>query len=160
GTVGYNRYVLGYAGPGCAPRAGPDPGLPSLLPALAHAHPRPTGRPRSPPPSGRPPPIKDLSMRVLLWCLLTFYGHGHDGMEPTDRLIPAGWQGNPWGPAANLARKEGKLPPLKDTPLMAQWDQWGHKVLRDGDILFRRGDARILGGWFPFSRFIANISGS
>lgn len=99
-------------------------------------------------------------MRVLLWCLLTFSGQGHDGLEPTDRLIPPGWQGNPWGPAANLARKEGKLPQIQDSPLMKQWDQWGRKVLRDGDVLFRRGDARILGGWFPFSRFIANISGS
>ena len=43
---------------------------------------------------------------------------------------------------------------------MKQWDQWGRKVLKTGDILFRRGDARILGGCFPFSRFIANVSGS
>ena len=43
---------------------------------------------------------------------------------------------------------------------MKQWDEWGRKVLKPGDILFRRGDARILGGLFPFSRFIANVSGS
>ncbi|WP_435020844.1 YiiX/YebB-like N1pC/P60 family cysteine hydrolase [Tundrisphaera sp. TA3] len=101
-------------------------------------------------------------MRVLFWLLLAINGggSGHDGLEATDRLIPPGWQGNPWGPAANLARKEGRLPTISDTPLMTQWDQWGRKVLKEGDIVFRRGDARILGGWFPFSRFIANISGS
>jgi hypothetical protein len=43
---------------------------------------------------------------------------------------------------------------------MKQWDGWGKKVLRDGDILFRRGDAKLLRGHFPFSRFIANVSGS
>jgi hypothetical protein len=98
-------------------------------------------------------------MRVLLWLLLAF--HGQDGgREPTDRLVPPGWQGNPWGPVATAARKSGGLPPIVDTPAMKQWDQWGRKVLKDGDLLFRRGDARILGGMFPFSRFIANISGS
>jgi hypothetical protein len=43
---------------------------------------------------------------------------------------------------------------------MKEWDRWGRQVLQTGDLLFRRGDARILRGWFPFSRFIANISGS
>jgi hypothetical protein len=46
------------------------------------------------------------------------------------------------------------------TPTMNQWDRWGKTVLRDGDILFRRADARVLFGRFPFSRFIANVSGS
>ena len=99
-------------------------------------------------------------MRVLLWLLLVYNGGEDRGKEPTDLLIPPGWQGNPWGPAATAARKSGELPAIPDTPLMKQWDQWGRKVLKDGDVLFRRGDARILGGMFPFSRFIANISGS
>ena len=99
-------------------------------------------------------------MRVLLWVLVALNGGQDGGKEPTDRLVPPGWQGNPWGPAATAARKSGELPAIPDTPLMKQWDQWGRKVLKDGDILFRRGDARILGGMFPFSRFIANISGS
>ena len=43
---------------------------------------------------------------------------------------------------------------------MAKWDQWGRKVLRDGDIVFRLGDARILHGLFPMSRFYANCSNS
>jgi Permuted papain-like amidase enzyme, YaeF/YiiX, C92 family len=84
----------------------------------------------------------------------------HDGKEPTDRLAPIGWQGNPWGPEATKAREVGKLPPLAMTPLMKKWDEWGRAVLRDGDIVFRLGDARILFGYFPFSRFIAQASGS
>ena len=99
-------------------------------------------------------------MRTLLWLVLTFGGGRHEGTEATDLLMPAGWQGNPWGPAATAARKAGKIPPFVDTPAMKQWDQWGRQVLRTGDVLFRRGDARILYGWFPFSRFIANVSGS
>ncbi len=99
-------------------------------------------------------------MRVLLWLLLAYHGGADRGKEPTDLLVPASWQGNPWGPAATAARKSGELPAIPDTPAMKQWDQWGRKVLKTGDLLFRRGDARLLNGWFPFSRFIANISGS
>jgi hypothetical protein len=33
-------------------------------------------------------------------------------------------------------------------------------VLREGDIVFRRADARILFGRFPFSRFTAKVTGS
>jgi hypothetical protein len=99
-------------------------------------------------------------MRVLLWLLLVTTGGDDRGKEPTDRLVPASWQGNPWGPAATAARKSGELPPIPETPLMKQWDEWGKKVLKPGDVLFRRGDARLLGGLFPFSRFIANVSGS
>jgi hypothetical protein len=101
-------------------------------------------------------------MRFLLWMVLSFQAGGgmQGGMEATDRLVPPGYKGNPWGPAATAARKAGQLPPIPDTPLMTQWDRWGRQVLKDGDIVFRRGDARILGGWFPFSRFLANVSGS
>lgn len=98
-------------------------------------------------------------MRVLLWLVMVYAGR-HDGLEATDRLVPPGWVGNPWGPAATAARKAGQLPPIVDTPEMVLWDRWGRQVLRTGDILFRRGDARVLGGFFPFSRFIANASGS
>ena len=99
-------------------------------------------------------------MRGLLWLLLMINSQGDKMSEATDRLIPPGWQGNPWGPVANQARKDGTIPAMPDTPVMIQWDKWGKTVLREGDIVFRRGDARILNGWFPFSRFIANISGS
>lgn len=86
--------------------------------------------------------------------------NGHDGKEPTDRLIPAGWRGNPWGPEATRARADGEIPPIAATPTMKQWDAWGKVVLRDGDIVFRRGDARIFFGRFPFSRFLALASNS
>ena len=92
--------------------------------------------------------------------LIVLVGGGRDNLEPTDRLTPPGWVGNPWGPDAYAARKAGKIPPIAYSPGMRRWDEWGNKVLRDGDILFRRGDARILFGRFPMSRFIANVSGS
>src|SRR5215831_12429872 len=98
-------------------------------------------------------------MWSLVWCITMLFG-GHDGLEPTDRLVPPGWKGNPWGPEAARARASGEIPPIPMTPLMKQWDKWGKQVLRDGDILFRRADARLLLGRFPFSRFTANISGS
>jgi len=98
-------------------------------------------------------------MWTFVWLMATVYG-GHDGLEPTDRLIPPGWQGNPWGPEATHARRVGLIPPVPMSPAMKQWEGWGKQVLRDGDLLFRRGDAKLLRGRFPFSRFIANVSGS
>ena len=95
-----------------------------------------------------------------LVALVVLLGNRPDGLEPTDRLAPPGWTGNPWGPAATHAREAGTLPPLPTTPEMTRWEAWGKKNLRDGDIVFRRGDARLLRGFFPFSRFIANVSGS
>ena len=101
-----------------------------------------------------------MILRVLGWFLALSLGGQRDNLEPTDRLVPPGYKGNPWGPAATLARKEGTLPPIAMTPKMAQWDKWGRAVLKDGDIVFRRGDAYILLGKFPFSRWLANASGS
>ncbi len=98
-------------------------------------------------------------MWTFVWLVTTIF-NGHDGLEPTDRLVPPGWQGNPWGPAATRRGRPAQLPPIAMTPIMKQWDRWGRKVLRDGDIVFRRADARILLGRFPFSRFTARVSGS
>ena len=98
-------------------------------------------------------------MLTIIW-LMSMMLNSHDGLEPTDRLIPSGWKGNPWGPEASKARESGAIPPVPMTPVMTQWDKWGKAVLKDGDVLFRRGDAKLLRGRFPFSRFIANISGS
>ena len=98
-------------------------------------------------------------MWTFVWLASVIF-NTHDGLEPTDRLVPPGWQGNPWGPEATEARRNGEIPSIPMTPGMKQWDKWGRQVLRDGDILFRRGDARLLRGYFPFSRFIANVSGS
>jgi Permuted papain-like amidase enzyme, YaeF/YiiX, C92 family len=81
-------------------------------------------------------------------------------LELSARLAPPGFEGNYWGPEATEARAEGKLPPVPMTPHMARWDRWGRQVLRDGDIVFRMGDARLLHGYFPMSRFLANCSNS
>jgi hypothetical protein len=43
---------------------------------------------------------------------------------------------------------------------MARWQRWGREVLRDGDIVFRLGDARVVRGMVPISRFIARATGS
>jgi hypothetical protein len=80
--------------------------------------------------------------------------------EASDRMSPAGWTGNYWGPDATRARLAGQLPPVPTNGLMALWGQWGRSVLRDGDIVFRLGDARIARGMFPLSRFIARATGS
>ncbi len=74
--------------------------------------------------------------------------------------LAAGYPGNYYGPTATEARREGRMPPIVMTPHMARWDRWGKQVLRDGDIVFRRGDARLLHGYFPMSKFLANCSNS
>jgi hypothetical protein len=99
-------------------------------------------------------------MLTIVWLMTTLFNDRNDGKEPTDRLIPATWQGNPWGPEATHAREIGEIPPIESTPLMKQWDAWGKTVLRDGDLLFRRGDAKLLFGRFPFSRFLSAVSNS
>ena len=100
-----------------------------------------------------------MALRMIGWFLAMAL-HAPGGKEPTDRLVPPGWEGNPWGPAATAARASGELPSIPLTPRMEQWDRWGRAVLREGDVVFRRGDARLLHGYFPFSRFIANASNS
>jgi hypothetical protein len=75
-------------------------------------------------------------------------------------MTPPGCTGNPWGPAAARARLAGGLPPILMTPQMAKWDRWGKKSLRDGDIVFRLGDARTMLGWFPLSYLIAQATAS
>ncbi|WP_165219123.1 YiiX/YebB-like N1pC/P60 family cysteine hydrolase [Aquisphaera insulae] len=98
-------------------------------------------------------------LSLLLWFMPILLESPSEG-EATDRLVPAGFRGNYWGPEACKARKEGKLSALKITPEMARWDDWGRKVLKDGDIVFRMGDARVLRGLFPMSKFYANCSNS
>jgi hypothetical protein len=97
---------------------------------------------------------------VLFRCFLVFAATRPSGMEDTDLMAPPGWVGNYWGPAAYSARACGELATWPETPKMRAWDRWGRQVLRDGDVLFRLGDARIFFGYFPFSRFIARASGS
>ncbi|MFO0889687.1 MAG: YiiX/YebB-like N1pC/P60 family cysteine hydrolase [Isosphaeraceae bacterium] len=96
---------------------------------------------------------------LLCWVLaLSRYDLG--ASEPTDRLRPAGWTGNFWGPAAERARRTGELAPLPMDPSLARWRRWGNQTLRDGDIVFRLGDARVWRGILPLSRFIARATGS
>jgi hypothetical protein len=80
--------------------------------------------------------------------------------EATDWMKPSGFVGNFWGPAAWRARRMGQLPPLPSDPEMARWHHWGRKTLRQGDIVFRLGDARVIRGMAPISRFIARATGS
>jgi len=98
-------------------------------------------------------------LRLFGW-ILALSVHGGDNLEPTDRLVPPNFKGNPWGPAATRDRQSGKIPPIRVTPLMVQWDRWGKTVLKEGDIVFRRGDAHVLFGQFPFSKWLANVSNS
>jgi hypothetical protein len=80
--------------------------------------------------------------------------------EPTDWMKPPAWTGNFWGPAATRARADGLLPPLPSNPEMTRWQRWGRELLREGDIVFRLGDARVVRGLVPLSRFIARATGS
>jgi hypothetical protein len=80
--------------------------------------------------------------------------------ETTDNMIPRGWRGNPWGPAANQARLRGEIAVVPNNPEMAVWEAWGRQNLRDGDIIFRMGDARAVLGLFPFSKVSAAIANS
>jgi hypothetical protein len=82
------------------------------------------------------------------------------GSEPTDWMNPPDYTGNPWGPEAWRARRMGQLPPLLSSPGMARWRNWGRETLREGDIVFRLGDARVIRGMAPLSRFIARATGS
>jgi hypothetical protein len=96
---------------------------------------------------------------ILFWLLPLVLFHPEE-REMSERLAPPGFAGNYWGPEATTARDQGKLSPIVITQHMAHWDQWGRQVLRDGDIVFRMGDARILHGYVPFSRFLADCSNS
>ncbi len=80
--------------------------------------------------------------------------------ETTDRMVPRSWKGNPWGPQANAARAAGTIPSVPNNPEMIAWEGWGRENLKDGDILFRMGDARAVMGLFPFSRVSAGIAAS
>ncbi len=88
-------------------------------------------------------------MIVLLgWVFALLVNHPQEA-ELTERLAPAGSERNFWGPEATKARHEGSLSPIIATQHMARWDRWGRQVLRDGDIVFRLGDARVGRGYFP-----------
>ena len=82
-----------------------------------------------------------------LCCWLIAFSNDERGQqERSDWSRPAAWSGRFWGPAASRARSAGVLPPLPMDPAMARWNRWGRDVLREGDIVFRLGDARALRG--------------
>jgi hypothetical protein len=94
-------------------------------------------------------------------CWIFALWHYERGAEETiDWMKPPAWSGNFWGPAASRARSAGELPPLPMNPAMIRWNRWGRDVLREGDIVFRLGDARSVRGLFALSWFIARATGS
>jgi hypothetical protein len=92
--------------------------------------------------------------------MIGLWTYDQDLEDGTDRLRPPAWSGNFWGPAANRARSAGQLPSLPMNPSMTRWSRWGRDVLREGDIVFRLGDARALRNIFALSWFIARATGS
>ncbi len=99
-------------------------------------------------------------MAWLFCWMIALSAHARGAAEATDQMTPPGWAGNPWGPAATRARLAGELPPIVMSPRMTRWDSWGKQVVRDGDIVFRLGDARTMLGWFPLSHLIAQATAS
>src|SRR5580704_6879258 len=99
-------------------------------------------------------------MAWFCFWMVALYNSEQGAGEATDWMKPATWKGNYWGPDATRARLAGQLPPLPTNAVMMRWGPWGRQVLREGDIVFRLGDARIARGMFPLSRFIARSSGS
>jgi hypothetical protein len=99
---------------------------------------------------------------IWFYCLMIALGTSEQrAAEATDWMKPSTWTGNFWGPAATRARLTGQLPPLPtNNAAMTRWRSWGQNVLREGDIVFRLGDARAMRGTFPLSRFIARATGS
>jgi hypothetical protein len=99
----------------------------------------------------------------LIWfcCwMISLWNSEQGAAEATDWMKPPTWTGNYWGPSATRARLTGQLPPLPTNAAMDRWRGWGRTALRDGDIVFRLGDARTLRGILPLSRFIAAATGS
>ena len=102
-----------------------------------------------------------VALRALLHCLDDRAGvvrtecGGSNRLDKTTRLV---WQ--LLGPGRDPSPVGRNLPPLPSNPGMARWQEWGRDVLRQGDIVFRLGDARVLRGMVPLSRFIARATGS
>lgn len=98
---------------------------------------------------------------LYIFCWMIALATNEQGAaEATDWIKPPTWSGNYWGPVATRARSAGNLPPLPSNPEMGRWHRRGREVLRQGDIVFRLGDARVVRGMVPLSRFIARATGS
>jgi len=96
--------------------------------------------------------------------ILILFLYGLAGCAHTDDLsqtmVASGWHGNPWGPSAQAARLSGTLDTIPLSPPMLAWERWGKSHLRDGDLIFRMGNARLAFGLYPFSQISADIAGS
>jgi hypothetical protein len=99
---------------------------------------------------------------VIWFCcwMIAFWNDERGQSERSDWTRPAAWSGRFWGPDASRARSAGELLPLPMDPEMARWNRWGRDELREGDIVFRLGDARALRGIFALSWFIARATDS
>jgi hypothetical protein len=110
------------------------------------------------------PSRMDSKSRRFGWVLLTMAlasGFGCRGAgETTDKMVPWGFKGNPWGPEANAKRACGEFPAIPDNREMLAWEAWGRSHLQEGDIVLRMGDARAAMGMFPFSKVSAAIADS
>ena len=101
-------------------------------------------------------------LTVFWFCcwMIAFWNDERGLEERSDWTRPAAWSGRFWGPAASRARSAGELLPLPMDPEMARWNRWGRDVLREGDIVFRLGDARAMHGILALSWFIARATDS
>ena len=57
-------------------------------------------------------------MWTIVW-MMSLVWNSHDGLEPTDRLIPAGWQGNPTEAEQHLQESVALYQTLGDRSSMA-----------------------------------------
>ena len=112
--------------------------------------------------SGPSSPRCTRRLTVFWFCcwMIVFWNDERGLEERSDWMRPAAWSGRFWGPAASRARSAGELLPLPMDPDMARWNRWGRDVLREGDIVFRLGDARAMRGIFALSWFIARATDS
>jgi hypothetical protein len=99
-------------------------------------------------------------MYWMCFWMIALWNYERGAETETDWMKPPAWSGNFWGPAACRARSAGRLPPLPVSPELDRWNRWGRSVLREGDIVFRLGDARAGRGIFALSWFIARATGS
>jgi len=51
-------------------------------------------------------------MWTFIWLVTMVFGRTRDGLESTDRLVPPGYQGNPWGRKPTRREKAGQFPPV------------------------------------------------
>ena len=97
-------------------------------------------------------------LRIVCW-MIALATYEPDAAEATDGMKPPSFSGNYWGPAATRPA-DGSLSPFQSNPEMGRSHRWGREVLREGDIVFRLGDARVVRGMVALSRFIARATGS